>query len=273
VALTGVLLLNYGVKQLPQLSARGVPASGMIQSLMLALPFIAAMTVPMAVFVAAAWVFTRLGGDGTLPAARMERGVIRRMVTPLVVGAAAVAALTLVLNTQILPRANTRLVAIMSDAAGPKSDREMTIIELRAAARSAREVEGPTALARASAYEVEIHKKFALAAACIVLALSGAAIGLRFPRGGSMLVIGASVVVFIGYYAALIAGETLAGRMLISPGVAMWAGNVMLLALALLLLWRRGSPRVPRAAELLAAGTSRRKPGPSAPLESRIAAR
>src|SRR5439155_11662794 len=53
---------------------------------------------------------------------------------------------------------------------------------------------------------VEIHKKFSLAAACIVFALVGAPIALRFPRGGVGLVIGASFVVFATYYVGLIGG-------------------------------------------------------------------
>ena len=59
-------------------------------------------------------------------------------------------------------------------------------------------------------YDVEIHKKFALAAACIVFVLLGAPIALRFPRGGVGLVIGVSLVVFALYYVGLIAGESLA---------------------------------------------------------------
>ena len=59
-------------------------------------------------------------------------------------------------------------------------------------------------------YDVEIHKKFALAVACIVFVLLGAPIALRFPRGGVGVVIGVSLAVFGLYYVGLIAGETLA---------------------------------------------------------------
>ena len=89
-------------------------------------------------------------------------------------------------------------------------------------------------------YEVEIQKKFALSAACIVFVLIGAPIALRFPRGGVGLVIGVSLVVFAIYYIGLIAGESLADRAFLTPFWAMWAANVILTGVGLLLLVRMG---------------------------------
>ena len=89
-------------------------------------------------------------------------------------------------------------------------------------------------------YDVEIQKKFALSAACIVFVLIGAPIALRFPRGGVGLVIGVSLVVFAIYYIGLIAGESLADRALLTPFWAMWAANVILTGVGLVLLVRMG---------------------------------
>jgi lipopolysaccharide export system permease protein len=89
-------------------------------------------------------------------------------------------------------------------------------------------------------YGVEIQKKFALSAACIVFVLIGAPIALRFPRGGVGLVIGVSLVVFAIYYVGLIAGESLADRAFLTPFWAMWAANVILTGVGLLLLVRMG---------------------------------
>jgi lipopolysaccharide export LptBFGC system permease protein LptF len=253
-SLTGLLLANYAVRQVPQLSARGVPASTIVETLLLALPFIVAMTVPMAVFVAVSWVFTRLGAEGALAAAQRKRHGVRRLLAPVVGGASVIAALTLVSNTQILPRANARLSAVLSGAPRQSTDRTMTVGELREAARRARIDAGSDASAVAAAYEVEIQKKFALAAACLVLAVAGAAIALRFPRGGIALVIATSAVVFTGYYASTLAGEALADRQVISPFVAMWMTNEFLLAVTVLLVWRPGRPRGTRGAESLAVG-------------------
>ena len=90
-------------------------------------------------------------------------------------------------------------------------------------------------------YGVEIQKKFALSAACIVFVLIGAPIALRFPRGGVGLVIGVSLVVFAIYYVGLIAGESLADRAFLTPFWAMWAANVILTGVGLVLLVRMGT--------------------------------
>ncbi|AHG91699.1 permease YjgP/YjgQ family protein [Gemmatirosa kalamazoonensis] len=89
-------------------------------------------------------------------------------------------------------------------------------------------------------YDVEIHKKFALAVACIVFVLLGAPVALRFPRGGVGLVIGVSLFVFAAYYSFLIAGEELASRGMLPPWIAMWAANVLFTLVALPLVLRMG---------------------------------
>ena len=83
-------------------------------------------------------------------------------------------------------------------------------------------------------YEVEIHKKFALAAACFIFVLLGAPIALRFPRAGVGLTIGVSLVVFGLYYVGLIAGESLARRGMVPPFVSMWIANALFGTLALI---------------------------------------
>jgi len=104
-------------------------------------------------------------------------------------------------------------------------------------AARARMLENRTTMNR---YGVEIQKKFALSAACIVFVLIGAPIALRFPRGGVGLVIGVSLGVFAIYYVGLIAGESLADRAFLTPFWAMWAANVILTIVGLLLLARMG---------------------------------
>jgi lipopolysaccharide export system permease protein len=91
-----------------------------------------------------------------------------------------------------------------------------------------------------SQYEVEIHKKFSLAVACIVFVLLGAPIALRFPRGGVGLVIGASLGVFALYYVCLIAGESMADDGVLPPWVAMWAANLLFTVVGLFLFARMG---------------------------------
>jgi lipopolysaccharide export system permease protein len=87
-------------------------------------------------------------------------------------------------------------------------------------------------------YDIEIQKKFSLAAACIIFVLLGPPIALRFPRGGVGLVIGVSFLVFALYYVGLIGGESLANSGLIAPVWAMWGDNVLLLLIGLVLTTR-----------------------------------
>jgi lipopolysaccharide export LptBFGC system permease protein LptF len=239
-SLTALLLANVALQRVPQLSAGGMPTSQIVEFLVLCLPHTLALTIPMAVLLAVSWVFSRLGKEGVIASAKRERHGVRRLVTPVLGVAAVVGALTLVSNTQLLPRANGRLVELLTGSPREPTDRTMTVGELREAARTARISSEESTVARATVYEVEIQKKFALAAACLFLALAGAAISIRFPHGGLGLVVGASAVLFTVYYVSLLAGEALADRQVISPLVAMWMANAFLLAVALLLAWGPG---------------------------------
>jgi len=89
-------------------------------------------------------------------------------------------------------------------------------------------------------YDVEIQKKFSLAAACIIFVLIGAPIALRFPRGGVGLVIGVSFAIFGLYYVGLIGGETLADKGYLPPWLAMWSANILLALTGLALASRMG---------------------------------
>ncbi len=87
---------------------------------------------------------------------------------------------------------------------------------------------------------VELHKKFAISVACTIFVLVGAPIALRFPRGGVGLVIGVSLVIFGIYYIGLIAGESLANENIVSPFLSMWAANILLTIVGVILLARMG---------------------------------
>lgn len=91
---------------------------------------------------------------------------------------------------------------------------------------------------RASRYQVEIQKKFAIPAACLVFVLIGGPIAVRYREGGVALVVAVSLVVFCAYYVSLVAGEGLADRLIISPYVAMWSPDVLFGAIGLWFVWR-----------------------------------
>ena len=90
------------------------------------------------------------------------------------------------------------------------------------------------ALNRQASYQIEIYKKYALAVACIVFALLGAPIAIRFPRGGIGLVIGTSIAVFAIYYIGLIGGEELGDHGTVSPFFAMWTANLLFTVVGLI---------------------------------------
>ena len=85
---------------------------------------------------------------------------------------------------------------------------------------------------------VEIHKKYAIAFACIVFVLMGAPMAIRFPRGGIGMVISVSVAIFAVYWAGLIGGEGLANEGVLTPFWAMWTANLVFLALGIALAAR-----------------------------------
>ena len=87
-------------------------------------------------------------------------------------------------------------------------------------------------------YRVEIHKKYAIAFACIVFVLLGAPLAVRFPRGGVGMVITASVTIFAIFWMSLIGGETLADRGHVGPALAMWLPNLILLPIGLFMVSR-----------------------------------
>lgn len=95
-----------------------------------------------------------------------------------------------------------------------------------------------SARSQANQFSVEIQKKYAIPAACVVFVLIGAPVAMRYPIGGVALVVAVSFVVFCGYYVALVGGEELADRLILSPFWAMWAPNVLFGAAGLALVWR-----------------------------------
>jgi lipopolysaccharide export LptBFGC system permease protein LptF len=76
-------------------------------------------------------------------------------------------------------------------------------------------------------FAVEYHKKFAIPLAAFSFVLVAMALALKYPRSGIGLVIGGSLVIFLGFYILLIGGENLADVGFISPATAMYAPLVI----------------------------------------------
>ena len=90
---------------------------------------------------------------------------------------------------------------------------------------------------RAANYLVEVHKKYAIAAAAFVFVLVGVPAALWFPRAGVGLVIGVTFAVTAVYYVGLIGGESLGNQLVVPPLWAMWTPNFIFGTLGLLALW------------------------------------
>ncbi len=93
-------------------------------------------------------------------------------------------------------------------------------------------------------YMVEVHKKFSIPFACIVFVLIGSPLGIMARRGGIAVGASYSILFFIIYWALLIQGEKLADELVISPFLAMWSGNILIGACALVLVSRLGRRRM-----------------------------
>ena len=108
---------------------------------------------------------------------------------------------------------------------------EMTTRQLLEHASSA-----PPATARW--YLIEFHRRLALPAACVVLALVGIPLGLSSKKGGKssgfVLAIG---LVFL-YYSASLIGLSLARQGRVSPGFGVWLADIVFLIGGAFLLWR-----------------------------------
>lgn len=87
-----------------------------------------------------------------------------------------------------------------------------------------------------SKYEVEIYKKYALPAACIVFVLIGAPLGTMTRKGGFGVAASISLFFFLVYWAFLIGGEKLAERDFFAPFWGMWSANILLTIAGVLLV-------------------------------------
>ncbi len=91
---------------------------------------------------------------------------------------------------------------------------------------------------RANRYRVEIQKKYAIPAACIVFALIGGSLGMLTRRGNFGISAAISLGFYILYWALLIGGEKLADRGFIDPWIGMWAANILIGIGGLYTLWK-----------------------------------
>ena len=114
-ALTALMLLNQVAKRFPELVGKGLPWGVIVEVFVLSIPFIIAMTLPMAVLVAVLHTMSRLAADNEITAMAANGISVGRIARPVLLGAALVTLVAFLWNDQILPRTNHRLRTLLVD--------------------------------------------------------------------------------------------------------------------------------------------------------------
>jgi lipopolysaccharide export system permease protein len=108
-ALTGLMLLNQIAKRFGDLAGKGLPWGVIIEVFALSVPFIVAMTLPMAVLVAVLYASTRLAADSEVTALRAGGISLWRILRPLLLAGGVLTLLAFAFSDHVLPRTNHRL--------------------------------------------------------------------------------------------------------------------------------------------------------------------
>ena len=119
-ALTSLMLLNQIAKRLGDLVGKGLPWGVIVEVFALSIPFIVAMTLPMAVLVAVLYASTRLAADSEVTAMRAGGISLWRFMRPLLVSGAILTLLAFAFSDHILPRTNHKLRTLYTDIARKK---------------------------------------------------------------------------------------------------------------------------------------------------------
>jgi LPS export ABC transporter permease LptF/LPS export ABC transporter permease LptG len=87
-------------------------------------------------------------------------------------------------------------------------------------------------------YLIEFHRRFALPAACLVLALVGIPLGLSSKKGGKSTGFVLTILLVLAYYSVSLVGLSLARQGRLSPAGGVWLADIVFIAAGAVLLWR-----------------------------------
>jgi LPS export ABC transporter permease LptF/LPS export ABC transporter permease LptG len=87
-------------------------------------------------------------------------------------------------------------------------------------------------------FDIELHRRFALPTACLVLALVGIPLGLSAKKGGKSTGFILTILLVFVYYFAYLTGVALARQGRVPPAVGVWMANVVFFFAGAWLLWR-----------------------------------
>ncbi|MEO8449210.1 MAG: LptF/LptG family permease [Gemmatimonadota bacterium] len=114
-ALTGMLMVNQLARRFGDLVGKDLPGSVIFEVLALSIPFIIALTLPMAVLVAILYGFSQLGSDSEITAMRANGISVFQMLRPVLGAGLLITAVNFLFVDQILPRTNARLKSLQGN--------------------------------------------------------------------------------------------------------------------------------------------------------------
>lgn len=120
LALTGIMLLNLIGRKFPSLVGKGLPWSVIGEVFLLSVPFLLAMTLPLAVMAATLYAFGQLANDSEITAMRAGGVSTMGMLRPVLAWAFVMVLVTFGFVDQVLPRSNARLRNLYFDIARKK---------------------------------------------------------------------------------------------------------------------------------------------------------
>jgi lipopolysaccharide export system permease protein len=126
VALTGILFVNTVARRYQDLAGKGLPLSVVMEVFYLSLPHILALTLPMAVLVAALFAFSQLSADNEITALKASGVSLVRLIMPLLVVAVMFTGFMVWFNDRVLPDSNHRLKNLVADVAAKTPTLEFT---------------------------------------------------------------------------------------------------------------------------------------------------
>jgi lipopolysaccharide export system permease protein len=124
-AQTSLMLLSQVAKKFGALVGKGLPWTVIGEVFALSLPFIVAMTLPMAVLLAVLYTFSHLAADNEITAMRASGISVYQVLTPVLLWGACMAAFNFAFVDQVLPRTNARLRSLLIDIGRKKPTFEL----------------------------------------------------------------------------------------------------------------------------------------------------
>ena len=124
-AQTSLMLLSQIAKKFGALVGKGLPWTVIGEVFALSLPFIIAMTLPMAVLLAVLYTFSHLAADNEITAMRASGISAYQVLKPVLVWGIFMAAFNFAFVDQVLPRSNARLRALLIDIGRKKPTFEL----------------------------------------------------------------------------------------------------------------------------------------------------